>query len=73
MIMNKTMDTIRKVRIQKGVTQQQVADAMGIKREYYNQMEAGKVSPSIDKVEQAAAALDCTIEVIDNKPMEESL
>ena len=41
MNMNKTMDTIRKV--------------------------------PIDKVEQAAAALDCTIEVIDNKPMEESL
>ena len=67
------MDTIRKIRVKKGVTQKQVAGAMGIKREYYSQMEAGKVSPSIDKVEQAAAALDCTIEVIDNKPMEESL
>lgn len=71
--MSKTMGIIRKIRVKKGITQQQVALAMGIKREYYNQMEAGKVSPSIDKVEQAAAALDCTIEVIDNKPMEETL
>lgn len=71
--MSKTMDTIRKIRVKKGITQQQVAWAMGIKREYYNQMEAGKVSPSIGKVEQAAAALDCTIEIIDNKPIEETL
>ena len=71
--MSKTMDTIRKIRIKKGITQQKVADTMSIKREYYVKMEAGKVSPSIDKVEQAATALDCTIEVIDNKPMEETL
>lgn len=71
--MNKTIDTIRKIRVKKGVTQQQVAAAMGIKREYYNKIEAGKVSPSIDKVEQAAVAIDCTIEVIDNKPVEETL
>lgn len=68
-----SIDTLRKIRIKKGITQQQVAYAMGIKREYYNQMEAGKISPSIDKVEQAAAAMDCTLEVIDNKPIKETL
>ena len=71
--MSKTMDTIRKIRIKKGITQQKVADSMGIKREYYVKMEAGGCSPSIDKVEQAATALDCTIEVIGNKPMEDTL
>lgn len=68
-----SIDTLRKIRIKKGITQQQVAYAMGIKRENYNQMKAGKISPSIDKVEQAAAAMDCTLEVIDNKPIEETL
>ena len=67
------MDKLRKVRIKKGITQQKVADSMGIKREYYVKMEAGGCSPSIDKVEQAATALDCTIEVIGNKPMEDTL
>lgn len=71
--MSKTMDTIRKIRIKKGITQQKVADTMGIKREYYVKMEAGGCSPSIDKVEQAASALDCTLEVIDHKPIEEML
>lgn len=71
--MSKTMDKLRKVRIKKGITQQKVADSMGIKREYYVKMEAGGCSPSIDKVEQAATALDCTIEVIGNKPMEDTL
>ena len=38
---------LKKKRIEKNMTQSQVADQIGIKREHYTRVELGKVNPSL--------------------------
>lgn len=62
------MKDIKRMRLRKHLTQQEVADAIGVKREYYNKLEGEHASPSIDKVEQIAEALGCSLQLIDEHP-----
>lgn len=63
----KTIESIKQIRTSRRLTQQEVADAVGIARQAYVRIESGKHSASIDMIERIADALDCEIQII-NKP-----
>jgi transcriptional regulator with XRE-family HTH domain len=52
-------ENIRRRRRELGLTQQEVADRMGIARPQVTFAEAGQNSPTIDMVERYAKALEC--------------
>jgi transcriptional regulator with XRE-family HTH domain len=56
-------DTIRSLREQKGMTQVQLAELLGVKQTAIANMESGLVQfSSVDRLRQIAAALDVSIE-----------
>lgn len=50
-------------RIELGITQQDVADKMGIAQQSVTRMERGGVSPSIDMIERYAEAVGCRVKI----------
>ena len=75
------METIRHFRRNKGWTQEQLANAVGVKRAVISKYESGMVSPSYNMVQKIAAALDIPVtelvgdegRVIDEKMLDEEL
>lgn len=65
----KTIESIKRIRTERRLTQQEVADDVGIARQAYVRIESGKHSTSIDMIERIADALNCKIQIID-KPKE---
>lgn len=61
----KTIESIKRIRTARRLTQQEVADAVGIARQAYVRIESGKHSTSIDMIERIADALNCKIQIID--------
>lgn len=55
------METIRHFRKGKGWTQEQLANAIGVKRAIISKYESGMVSPSYNMVQKIAAALDIPV------------
>ena len=55
------MESIRILRKEKGWTQEQLADAVGMKRAVISKYESGMVSPSFDMIQKIAAALNVPI------------
>lgn len=51
-------DKLRQARLAAGLTQQQVADAMGITNSAYCGYETGKRQPDVQKIKQISAILD---------------
>ena len=47
----------RETRIRLGITQQAVADALGVSRGYIANIEAGRANPTLDQVDRIAAVL----------------
>jgi len=58
------IETIKRIRAERHLTQQQVADAVGIARQAYVRIESGKHSTSIDMIERIADALDCDVMIV---------
>jgi transcriptional regulator with XRE-family HTH domain len=57
---NKSLGSyIRKIRIDKGLTQQQLADKMGLDFQYISRIERGLVSPTLYWISDLANALEC--------------
>lgn len=57
------MDTrIRELRARKGLTQAQLAEAVGVRRETIVFLEKGKYNPSLKLAHDVAKILDTTIE-----------
>lgn len=54
-------------RWESGLTQQRVADIMGVAQQSVARIESGRISPSIDMVERYASALGLRIGIIDDK------
>lgn len=52
---------IRKIRLQRGMTQQELADAVLVSRPYINRVENGRIRPSSDLLPFLARALNCDI------------
>ena len=75
------METIRHFRRNKGWTQEQLANAVGVKRAVISKYESGMVSPSYNMVQKIAAALDIPVtelvgdegRIIDEKMLDEEL
>ncbi len=66
----KTIESIKRIRTSRRLTQQEVADAVGIARQAYVRIESGKHSTSIDMIERIADALDCEIQIINKQNTE---
>ncbi len=66
----RTIETIKRIRTERQLTQQQVADAVGIARQAYVRIESGKHSTSIDMIERIADALGCEIQIINKQNTE---
>ena len=56
------MERIHNIRIQKGMTQEQLAHLVGIKQPTLSSIESGKKSPSLDTATKIANALGCTVD-----------
>ena len=75
------METIRHFRKSKGWTQEQLANAIGVKRAIISKYESGMVSPSYNMVQKIAAALDIPVaelvgdegRIIDEKMLDEEV
>lgn len=48
---------VRQLRLEKGISQEQLADEAGIERSYMGAIERGERNPSLDKVTSIAGAL----------------
>ncbi len=56
-----TGEIIKQKREAKGLTQQQLADAVCVKREMITQIERGTRAPSLPLAKQIAAVLECSV------------
>lgn len=65
---------LRKLRIQKGLTQQQLAERLGYKtNSYVSDVESGHFIPSRDKLKKIAKALGVPFRVLDDMLLESKL
>lgn len=55
-------DKIRQVRKDKGLFQDDLADALNIKRQTISSWEKGRTEPNYGEIRMLAAALNCTVE-----------
>ena len=56
---------IREIRDQKGITQEQLADAAGLTRPYLSNLERGiATNPRLETLRAIAAALGCDLEIL---------
>jgi transcriptional regulator with XRE-family HTH domain len=56
---------LKRLREEKGLTQQQLADAIDVKREQITRLEAGPVDPKFSTVKALASALGCDVNAFD--------
>lgn len=54
-------DKLKSVRIEKGLTQQQLADLIGVKRQNVGRWETGEFEPSLKNLKRIAEALEIDI------------
>mgnify|MGYP000085479875 CR=1 FL=1 len=54
--------SLRNTRMAKGLTQEQVALAVGISRTYYTLIELGQRTPSVDDAQRIARVLGATVD-----------
>lgn len=64
-------ETIKNLRIASGKTQQQVADACGIKQGVYTNWETGRYAPNAENLARLADCFDCTVDYIIGRETEE--
>ena len=57
-------ERVRQLRIEKGMTQDQLAELTGLKRPHITRIEAGSYSVGFDTLQAIARALDCTVDII---------
>ena len=60
-VMRQLAENISKRRKELGLTQAHVAEKIFMEKESLSRMEAGKITPSLERLEKIAAALDCPI------------
>ncbi len=53
--------TVKKLRAQKGISQEKLADLSGLHRTYIGSLERGKRNVSLENINKLAIALDCKI------------
>lgn len=53
-------DIIKEQRLRKGMTQEELAEAMGYSRSLIARMETGRTVPNINEIKEIAKILGCT-------------
>ena len=62
-VKNQILTSYIKLRKEKGITQQEIADRTGIKRTNVARIESGRKAPTIEVLVKLAAALDMELEI----------
>ena len=62
-VKNQILTSYIKLRKEKGITQQEIADCTGIKRTNVARIESGRNAPTIEVLVKLAAALDMELEI----------
>ena len=62
-VKNQILTSCIKLRKEKGITQQEIADRTGIKRTNVARIESGRNAPTIEVLVKLAAALDLELEI----------
>ncbi len=62
---------LRKLRLEKKISQEDLADSANLHRTYIGSVERGERNISIDNMERLATALDCTIADLLSEELEE--
>ena len=62
---------LKAIRIEKGLTQTEVAERAGIAQPTYSNIENGKKNPSLNTLKRLASVLGCRIETIIEDPESE--
>lgn len=60
------MIALKHLRLERGMTQREVADSIDVTAAAITQYESGDREPSIDKLRKLAALFDCTIDELVN-------
>ena len=69
MLQNKLGEKIRQLRKSKGLTQEQLAEKIGIDNKHLSRIEKGRHMPTYKILKNLATALDFDIYEIENKPL----
>lgn len=59
-------ERIRQLRMEKKMTQEQLADLTGLKRPHITRIEAGRYSVGFDTLQAIAQALGCAVDMVRN-------
>lgn len=62
-VKNQILTSYIKLRKEKGITQQEIADRTGMKRTNVSRIESGRNAPTIEVLVKLAAALDMELEI----------
>lgn len=65
-INERTSDKIKKIRLEKGFTQKQLAEKCGMYESQIRKYEAGKANPKIETLQRIANALDVPLSALKN-------
>ena len=63
-ILIKYGQAVRKIRLEKGISQEMLADLSGLHRTYMSDVELGKRNVSLENMDRIASALDVSISEI---------
>ena len=66
------MINLKAKRLEKGMTQNEVADRCGITQCAYSYYEIGKRQPKPEMLKKLATVLDCTVDDLLKEPLEEA-
>lgn len=66
--MRETQKKIKALRVSAGLSQQELADAVGMKQQNIGRIETAKVGANLDTFEQLLAALGHHIEIVPDQP-----
>ena len=70
---NNIGDKIKQVRIARNLTQQELADMIGVKRNTFSQWESGTRNVSIEQLIEIARAVGVTLDYFNDNPPERTL
>lgn len=56
----RVMDKLKEIRLARGMTQQQLADASGVTQSMICRLESGEAMPSVETLKALSKALGCT-------------
>ena len=66
------MTTLQRIRKAKGMSQKELADALGVTQGTISAWESGRWNPTIERVRAAAKVLCVTVDELIGEPLEEA-